>query len=251
VVLSRARQVLDQISALEGAVHSGPLGGVLRIGSTDVIMLHRLPPVLRSFRRLHPGVDLQLMIEGSTMLAQAVRAREIELALLTLPISDPPGPVEPLYRDRLRFYASPRDPLAQRRRLRVEELAGQPLLAHKAGSVTRGLIEGSFVARGLVPRIVMEISSPEVLRRMARSGLGIAVLPEIAVQEEVRRKQLVPLPVSGWDLDRVSGLLVPPAGPPSRAARSFVEILRKAHRSSRNPDGGGPRGRAAPGRSRS
>jgi len=228
VALERARRVLDEIRALEGSLDSGPVRGLLRIGSTDVVVLHRLPPILRRFRSRHPQVDLELKIEGSLALAQAVRAREIELALVTLPIPDPPGSVRPLYRDRLCFVASPGHHLAQRRRVALRELAASPLLAHKAGSVTRALVEGYFTARGLIPRVAMEVSSPEVLRRMAQSGLGIAILPEASVHEDVRRGRLRILKVQGWRLDRVSGLLLPPAGPPSRAGRAFLAILEES-----------------------
>jgi len=227
-VLDRARRVLDEIRDLEGSLDRGPLSGLLRIGSTDVVVLHRLPPVLRAFRTRHPGVDLELKIEGSHALVSAIRAREIELALVTLPIPDPPGPIQPLYRDRLCFVVSPGHALAARPRVNLKDVASAPLLAHKAGSITRGLIEGFFTARGLVPRVAMEVSSPEVLRRMAQSGLGLAVLPEVSVREDVRRGRLRILNVAGWSLDRVSGLLLPPAGPPSRAGRAFLAILGRA-----------------------
>ncbi len=229
-VISRARRILDEIRELEGALESGPLNGLLRIGSTDVVVLHRLPPILGEFRTRHPGVDLEIKIEGSLTLASAIRAREIELALVTLPIADPPGPVRPMCRDRLCFVVSPGHDLARRRRVTLKEIASSPLLAHKAGSVTRGLIEGYFTARGLVPRVAMEVSSPEVLRRMAQSGLGVAVLPEVSVREDVRRRRLRILDVRGWNLDRVSGLLLPPAGPPSRAGRAFLAMLERRMR---------------------
>jgi molybdate transport repressor ModE-like protein len=224
-ILERARRVLDEFRSLEGEIEQGALRGLLRIGSTDVVVLHRLPAVLKNFRAKHPGVDLQLIIEGSLVLAEAVRARDIELALLTLPIPNPPGPLRPLYRDPLLFVVAPRHPLAQRRPVRLEEIAAAQLLAHKTGSVTRGMIDGFFTARGLAPRVVMEVSSPEVLRRMAQSGMGVAILPAVSVAEDVRRGRLRSLAVRGWNLERVSGLLLPPAGPPSRAGREFVRIL--------------------------
>lgn len=224
-ILRSARRVMAEMESLEGTLHRGPLRGSLRIGATDVVMIHRLPKVLRSFRREHPEVELTFLVEGSETLAQAVRGREIEIALVTLPLRDPPGQVRVLYRDRMVFVTSPGSDLARRKRLTLAHLAGAPLLGHKSGSVTRTIVEGAFTARGLLPRFAMEISSPEVLRQMARSGLGVAVLPEASVHEDVRRGHLAILPVSGWDLTRTSGLLVPHGGPVSRAARRFVGML--------------------------
>jgi molybdate transport repressor ModE-like protein len=224
-VIERARRVLDEVRSLEGELDRGPLTGRLRIGSTDVVVLHRLPSILKQFRSRHPGVDLQLVIEGTPALTDAVRAREVEFALITLPIPNPPGPLRPLYRDPLVFVVAPSHPLAARRAVRLEEIAAEHLLAHKTGSITRGLIDGYFTARGLAPRIVMEVSSPEVIRRMAQSGLGVAVLPEVGVAEDLRRGRLKKVAVRGWDLERISGLLQPPAGPPSRGGREFVQML--------------------------
>lgn len=227
-VIERARRVLDEVRSLEGELERGPIRGRLRIGSTDVVVLHRLPVVLKQFRARHPAVDLQLVIEGTPALAEAVRARDVEFALITLPIPDPPGPLRPLYRDPLVFVVAPTHPLAARRAVRLEEIASEHLLAHKTGSITRGLIDGYFTARGLAPRVAMEVSSPEVIRRMAQSGLGVAVLPEVGVAEDVRRGRLRKVAVRGWDLERISGLLVPPTGPPSRAGREFVRLLTAA-----------------------
>ncbi len=231
-LLTRAKRILDEIDTLEGGLENTPVGGSLRVGATDVVVLHRLPPVLKAFRESYPEVNLELIIEGSLVLSQAVRAREIELALITLPVPDPPGHVRPLYRDRLCFAVAPGHPLARVKRITLARIAEASLLAHKEGSVTRNQIEGFFTSRGLVPRVAMAISSPEVLRRMARSGLGVAILSEVSIREEVRRKQLVVLRVPGWNLERISGLLQPPAGPASRAGRAFLELLDRSVRRS-------------------
>jgi DNA-binding transcriptional LysR family regulator len=152
--------------------------------------------------------------------------------------------------------ASPRHPLARRRRLDLATLAEAPLLGHKEGSVTRSLVSGLMTSRGVPPRFAMEVSSPEVLRQLARSGFGVAVLPEVSVREDVRRGHLTILKVAGWELDRVSGLLLPPAGPASRAGREFRDLLlrpspRKGSRRGSRSGPRAPRGRSgAPGSGR-
>lgn len=224
-LLTPIRRILDETSRIERWGDEGPVAGPLRIGATDVAMLHHLPPVVEAYRRIHPAVELRLVIAGSAELAQAVEAREVELAVLTLPIPAPPGPVRPIARDRLLWVAAARHPLARSRGVALSRIAEGPILAHKTGSVTRGLVEAYFTARGLVPRVAMEVSSPEVLRKMAEGGLGFAVLPEASVREDARRGRLAILKVRGWKLDRISGVLTPPAGPPSRAGSAFLDLL--------------------------
>ncbi len=247
-LLAPIRRILDDARSIERWVDEGPIAGPLRIGATDVAMIHHLPPVMESFRMLHPKVELRLVIAGSAELAGAVESRDVELAALTLPILDPPGPVRPIARDRLVWVAAANAPMARRLGVSLARIAEGPILAHKAGSVTRALVEGYFTARGLVPRVAMEVSSPEVLRKLAEGGLGLAVLPEASVREDVRRGRLAVLKTRGWSLNRITGVLTPPAGPPSRAGRAFLGLLDRRFPPSRAP--AQPRDRAERIRSR-
>jgi len=54
-ILGRVRRILDSVAALEVGVETGPIEGQLQIGSTDVVVLHRLSPMLRMFRDRHPN----------------------------------------------------------------------------------------------------------------------------------------------------------------------------------------------------
>ena len=90
----------------------------------------------------------------------------------------------------------------------------------------RSLLDARFEALGVRPRVVMEMSSVEVLKRLVELGFGLSVIPALAVQRERELGTLRALPLRGLT-PRQIGLITPTVGPLSYAARAFVAVLRE------------------------
>jgi DNA-binding transcriptional LysR family regulator len=104
-------------------------------------------------------------------------------------------------------------------------VARETWIHHKATSVSRRLIEGFFGALGLPLRVEMEISSPEAIRELVRSGLGVSALPESAVKRDIAGRRLARIPVQDFSLERTSGWIVRRSRPLSNAAQAFRDVL--------------------------
>jgi DNA-binding transcriptional LysR family regulator len=76
------------------------------------------------------------------------------------------------------------DPLARRRWVAVEELAGRPWLVREPGSGTRTLCEEYLAARGIAPRL-LTLGSNGAIKQAARVGLGVALQSRVAVELEL------------------------------------------------------------------
>lgn len=218
VLLEHADRILDEVArALSHLSRAATLQeGRLALGTTDTLACHLLPPVLAEFRRRFAGIDLRIETRPSPVIAERVAARELDLGIVTLPIRTR------LETERLAPHAdvviTPREhPLAGRKRLRIRDLAEQPLILLDRTTATRAFIEGELAQP---PRVAMETSSVEVLIRLVELGFGISVVPEIAV----RRANLARIPLVGASA-RYVGAVLPPGGA-SRAAEVFLEIAR-------------------------
>lgn len=230
VGLRLLRRAEDWLREMEGTVEEvrtwgGLERGHLRLGTTDVPASHWLPPLLRSFLRRHAGVQVTVNVEGSQTLVEQVLRGDVELALVTLPVGHEELEVRVLHSEPLVVVAPKRHPLSGKRRVTLEKLSREPLILHKADSVTRRSIEAIFRARGLLPRISMEISHPEAIKRLVRVGLGLSVLPGSMVKEDLRRKLLGRVGVRGWRLERRSGLVWPVWRPLTEVTQAWVEHL--------------------------
>ena len=122
------------------------------------------------------------------------------------------------------LVTAPDDPLAKRRWVAVEELAGRPWLLREPGSGSRAMAEEWLRQRGLVPA-VLTLGSNTAVREAARAGLGIGLVSRTSAALELSTGMLGTmrprggLPQRHWFVVRST---VGPAGP---AADAFVAFL--------------------------
>ncbi len=219
-ILREAEDLIDELRAV-GSLRRGRL----RIGATDVMALYFLPRILMRFRRTYPGIQVTVAVEGSRALAQRVLSGELDLGLVTLPLEHPNLSVQECHRERVDFVAARDHALAGRRRLTLAELAAEPMIHHKADSVTREAVATVFRMQGLEPRVAMEVSSPEAIKELVAVGLGIAPLSRAQVRAEVERGRLVRLPAPGFICWRRSGVVRRRDAPPPRSVSAFLALL--------------------------
>jgi DNA-binding transcriptional LysR family regulator len=240
-----ARRVVAEFDELPARLDRarGVVRGRLEIGTTDVASIYVLPRVYRAYRRRYPQVEISVRVEGTESLLRQLAARTIEIAVITLSVgdrvADVPAPfsAEPLFREQLDFLVSKGHPLAGRGRLALADLAEQPLITFKEDSITRQAVDALFREHGIEPRVAMEMSSPEAIKRLVEVGLGMGILPARSVSSEVRAGTLVGLPLRDAKLDRVLGVTRDPRRTPSPAAAAFLGLLEQI----RNvPAGAGP-----------
>lgn len=145
---------------------AGPqLRGRVRLGASEDIVLGQLPAVLGRFRRSHPLVDLELLVEMSHTLHQKLRAGELDLILAKSRPGDEPG--RSVRREPLVWAGVPdhqfdlTDPI--------------PLIMHPLPSITREHVTQVLQRARLSWRIACTSASISGLRAAVLAGLGIAV----------------------------------------------------------------------------
>jgi DNA-binding transcriptional LysR family regulator len=212
VLLEHADRILDDIQRAEAEVAHATIRRVA-LGTTDTLACYLLPPVLGEFRRRYPGVDLRIETRPSPVIAERVAARALDLGIITLPIKTSlPTEVLAPHED---VVITPRDhPLANRKRIRMEELAEHPLVLLDRTTATRMFVESEL---GVAPRVVMETTSVEVLLKLVELGFGASVVPAIAARGNVQRIALI-----GVRTRRSVGIV----SGRSRGAEALIEIAR-------------------------
>jgi DNA-binding transcriptional LysR family regulator len=234
-LVDAARRVIHDFDALPAVLEarSGEVRGRLEVGTTDAASIYVLPKVYRAFGRRYPLVETSVRVEGTESLLRQLEAGEIEVAIVTVEAGAlkavvPAGfSVEPLFREALQFIISGRHPLAGRRRVALAELATTPLITFKAASITRQAIDARFLEDGLAPKVAMEMSSPEAIKKLVEVGLGASVLPARSVAAEVRAGTLAVLPIPGPKLERVLGVVRDARRTPSSAASAFLRLAER------------------------
>lgn len=175
-VLAHARRVVADTRDLGRWIESTNAGGTgrLRVGMIDAAAVAHFPEHIRTFRRAAPEVEMRLVVAPSgTLLEQVVRG-DLDMAVVVEPERIPDEiEFEPLLDEQIVVVAPEGTEIG-------DPSTWGPWVLFPSGSHTRALIERELRALGATVDVVAESHQPEVLREMARLGMGWTALPVAA-----------------------------------------------------------------------
>lgn len=226
LVLARARRALAEtdgvradLDALQGLIlGTVRLGGVPQVGPVHPVAL------IAEFTRAHPGVAITVRDDVAGTLLGQLRAGDLDLVLALVDPDELDGLEGVRLLDEELVVIAPLDhPLARAKRVRVERLATEPLVAYGAGSTL------SDTLLALVPggRVVAEANDLETVRELTARGLGVTLMPRSVAASHGDRLTIRPLSPR----HALPAALVWRAGErPTPAAHAFREHLLAAMR---------------------
>lgn len=201
VVTDAGRRVYDyavELASLESRMLEDlnafvdPESGIIRIGSGLSPALYRLPAILSSYALLYPRVRFQVVTGSSKDTIQRLDERAIDIAIVTTPPHDD-GPLDclPLWHDQL-VVVAPKAHALSGAACSVAQLVHQPMVVMHADSGLRHLVHETFLQAGVDESIrpLVETDSLEAMSRFVQAGLGLAIMPWSAVQDDVREARL-------------------------------------------------------------
>ena len=176
--------------------------------------------LIACFARDYPHLEVALNIHNRHDLLERMGRGDDDLYLFVHP------PREGVVSQRIKPHplgvaASASHPLARTPSIPLAMLASEPLVMRERGSGTRQLVEDLLRARGVEPRIRLELASNEAVEEAVRAGAGIAFLPP------AERPGIASLNVEGFPLEGYLCLVYPLGKSPGPAARAFLEFARR------------------------
>ena len=202
-LLESARDLLDRLRQTEDAVrHLGKSGGgVLRITTECTTCYHWLPPLLPAYRDRCPGIDVRIDVDATSRPVPRLLDGTIDLALMSTPVHDRRLVVQPVFRDEVVVIASPRHPLASRRRVTLKDLHDETFFIYPPRQESLFLHQ-VLMPSGAIPARVEEVKLTEAIMEMVKANLGISALARWAVQPQLDNGSLVALPIDPRGLER-------------------------------------------------
>ncbi|MFE2432257.1 LysR family transcriptional regulator [Streptomyces sp. NPDC059373] len=163
--------------------------GLLTVGTTENVTSYRLPPLLEFFHHRYPLLQLALRPSLGDETCQALRQGAFDLGFLTEAETDHRGlRGEVLGPEPLTLVAAPSHPLVYSRSVTVADLRGVPVLMPQAGCGYRELFERALSDDGR-PQL-LEFGTIESIKWGVAGGLGVSLLPSVAVAGELASRAL-------------------------------------------------------------
>ena len=199
---TEGRAVLDADLTIEAALEicSDKLRAY-KEGHSGVVMLgvvstgkYFAPGLVAQLRLAFPGIEVSLKVSNRDGIITALQQHTIELAIMGRPPRTPAVRAEPIGEHPHVMIAAPDHPLAGKRGIAPQALLEQTFLAREQGSGTRILMTRYLdrIGHGTPYRLV-EMESNETIKQAVMANLGIAMISQHTVSEELRSGRLVAL----------------------------------------------------------
>lgn len=209
----------------------GELAGVRRgrlaVAATPTIGVYWLPSVLVKYRRAYPDVEMRMEIHPTPTIARLLMEGSVDVGLTESPAEAEGIESSIFLKDQMAAIASPRHPLARRRRrVSIDDLCRQPFVVREVGSGSKSLIERALLDRGLKVKAVMSLGSTEAIKRAVMEGVGVAIVSGLAIGMEVAAGKLAVLKLKGLAVERPCHLLRARGRSESTATAAFIRMLK-------------------------
>lgn len=222
-ILARLRAAEEELAAIAGL-----RGGLLRIASFSTAGATLMPLAIATFRSRHPKVELTLVEGEPERVAPRLAAGELDLALLFEfegSAEESPRELEriPLLDDPMYLALPGGHRLADRQRLRLQDLREEAWIQTSRQSACAKHVVRSCIAAGFEPNVSFESDDYQTVQGLVAAGVGVALIPELAlfgVRQDIAIRTLHPRP----PLRQVT-VAVPTGTRRTPAAHAMLEIL--------------------------
>jgi DNA-binding transcriptional LysR family regulator len=197
--------------------------GKLVIAANEFTALYLLP-VLGQFRRLHPMIKITVLRSLGSRIADEVLRHTAELGVLSYDPQEAQLSSVVVYSDELAFVVPPTHPLAKSRQVSIRQLGAETFVAHNVPSPYREKVIAAFRKHRTPLHMDVELPTLQAIKRFVAMGNGVALVPEISVEGELARGELIRIPVREVKFHRKLRLISRKKGNLSHAARAFLKV---------------------------
>jgi DNA-binding transcriptional LysR family regulator len=223
--LQNAKNILRLCEKAKEELSAQVFRGNLSIGAAETLCVYRLPQILTEYRKRYPLVEIRVQTESCENLYEQIKGNQIDLALVltdSIKVSD--MVVQILHDETMTMVASPLHPLAKKKKIKPHDFSDECLIVTSPGCGYRPLILSVFKKYEVKPGSIMELSSIGAIKECTICGLGIAILPKVAVKDELVRGKLIELDWAGPYFDVKTQLLYHHEKWLTPAMRAFLEL---------------------------
>jgi DNA-binding transcriptional LysR family regulator len=199
--------------------------GRVLIGANEAAV-HSVLPMVQRFAQAHPTAQVEVRRVSSRQMSTELLQRTLDFGVLTFQPPEKGLQSISMGNDELVMLAHPDHPLASRKRVTIEEVGREVVIAHNDPSPTRERVLRLYERRHAPINIQIALPSLDGIKRAVEMGLGVAVLPRRCALTEIARGQLTAVKVPELGPSRAVRLIFRRAGELSHAAEAFLDVVR-------------------------
>jgi len=216
----RARQEIETLS--------GRVSGMLKIGGSTIPGAYILPPYIGVFKKKHPSISVQMSIDDTARITDAVLNGDLCLGIVGARLSDPRLEVHPFQTDELVVAIPAAHPWARKRTISLASLKQEPFILREEGSGTRRIMEDRLEKAGISLAdlsIAAVVGSSDAVRQSVKAGLGVSILSSRALRDDIEARKIAAIRIDGVRMERSFFVILLKGRSRSPLCKSFLEFL--------------------------
>ena len=204
------------------------VSGTVKVVTIYSIGLHELPPYLKKFLKKHPTVNVSVEYRRATQLYDDIISGMADIGLVAYPQKDSRLQVTSLREDLLVLICHPQHPLADKTKLKLENIGGQKFIGFEPDIPTRRAIDKILRDRNVEVDHVMEFDNIETVKRAVEIDAGISIVPRSTVAQEATKKTIAMVEIEDEKFFRPLAAVHKKGKVLSPAMKEFLTLLKKA-----------------------
>ncbi|WP_083189707.1 LysR family transcriptional regulator [Orenia metallireducens] len=199
LIMDEAENTLEDIANLKV--------GKLRVGASMTIGTYLLPLIIKEFNKKYPEINLNLVIDNTSVIEEKILNNDIDIGLVEGLIGAKDIFFDSFYHDKLFLVCSKDNPLTQKKTIDREDIENQHFISREEGSGTKEIIDKIMNAYNINYQIKHTLNNIEAIKKSIKNNLGISILPDIAIQEELLKGELIKLNLRDIQFQRSFNLI--------------------------------------------
>lgn len=189
-VAEQARQVLSGVQAIRdiAQTYHDPMAGDVRVGIIPTIAPYLLPIIMPQLNKKFPHMQFWLYEYQTHVLLEKLRRAELDVLLLALPVEKHEFTELDLFREPFRLALRHDEDLAQQELVSMGDISECEMLLLEEGHCLRGHVLDVCALAGVNKTSHFQATSLETLRHMVGEGVGMTLMPELAVPQEQNKQ---------------------------------------------------------------
>ncbi|NIO03897.1 MAG: LysR family transcriptional regulator [Proteobacteria bacterium] len=185
--------ILDLSKQADSALQDlrGLKTGNLTIGAGLTLGAYYVPRIIERFSKKYPQISIRMSLNNSSQVVENILSFKDDLGFVARVHHQEKLAVIPFFRENLVLITSSKHPVARKKTLSIHEIEGERFILRERGSATREVVEETLQRCQVPIKVVMELGSNEAIKAAVLADLGISIISNRVVLEEVKMKRLI------------------------------------------------------------
>jgi DNA-binding transcriptional LysR family regulator len=190
---NRLARLLEELNTtlLDARSFGQQRSGTVRVAASQTISAHLMPQCLAASQLRYPEIKVMLRDRPQQWVLQSVRDAEVDFGIVVGPLTADEFESQPILDEPFLLLCRQDDELAGEEAIRWQRLRGRTMVLQDYASGSRVLIDEALKQQQVEVEIVQEIGHPTTLYPMVEAGIGISILPALALPLPAGRPLLV------------------------------------------------------------